>query len=223
MAKYNPKILERIINKTGLAESTVRSAISRLYKEYPGLPPNSVAFLYARKKGVGYIRNLLSEEERRTLPPIKEEKHPEKVKVSISKYKRKPKKIVTFETSDPFIEGHIAEINRAYDSGCYTCVFVLARKIVENFIIDILRKEFPPTSKQNKELYYDISKKRYKDFSIVLKNLYDKRTHFGVDTHAVERLYALVKPLKKEGNDKAHSWFHLVKRKSEVENLELQT
>ena len=131
-------------------------------------------------------------------------------------------KFIDYETTDFFRKGHIEEINRAYSAGCYTSVFILCRKIIENMIIDILRKKFPPDTEDNTELYYDFKRKRFKDFKIILDNFYSKRDEFGIDRKIVERTVSYAHPLRKEANDKAHSWYHLVRKKEEIEKIDIQ-
>jgi hypothetical protein len=131
--------------------------------------------------------------------------------------------LVKYDTADHFIKGHIDELNRAYTFKCYTSVFILARKIVENLIIDILKKKFPEKVKANKELYFDINQKRLKDFEEILKNLRSKKNDFGSENKAVERLCDLAAKLKENANNKTHSWYHLVEKKKEVDDLNLNT
>ena len=130
--------------------------------------------------------------------------------------------LLKYKTTDPFRNGHIEEINRAYTYKCYTSVFILCRKVVENMIIDILRIKFPENNKQNKELYFDTAQSRFKDFSIILKNFKARASDFGTDKKLVERIYDLAIPLKDKANDKAHSWFHLVRKPREIEDLDMQ-
>lgn len=131
--------------------------------------------------------------------------------------------LVKYDTADHFIKGHIDEMNRAYTFKCYTSVFILARKIVENLIIDILKKKFPEKGRANKELYFDTNQKRLKDFEDILKNLRGKKNDFGSENKAVERLCDLAGKLKENANNKTHSWYHLVEKKKEVDDLNLNT
>lgn len=130
--------------------------------------------------------------------------------------------LIKYVTDDSFKKGHIDEINKAYKYGCYTCVFVLLRKIIENLIIDILKHRFPPTNKDNKELYFDVNQGRNKDFGMILKNLYSKRKEFDHEEKLVEKIYNTSLRLKDESNDKVHYWFHLVQDPKEVDNLSPQ-
>lgn len=129
--------------------------------------------------------------------------------------------IIDYDTKDHFIKGHIAEINRAYNARCYTSVFILTRKVIENLIIDILKKKFPEKTLANRELYFDTGRHRYKDFDVILKNFNGKRNNFGTDNVAVSRLCSLASAFKNDANDKTHSWYHLVEDKSEVEKLSI--
>ena len=90
-------------------------------------------------------------------------------------------------------------------------------------VIDLLRAKFPPTTRENKELYYDTNRKVYNDFSKVLENLFQKRRDFGMEEKKIERLNQLCKNFKDDANDKTHSLFHIVERKEEIDNLHIDT
>lgn len=130
--------------------------------------------------------------------------------------------IVKYSSSDHFIKGHIEELNLAYSNGCYTCVFILARKIIENLVIDVLKRKFPENRKTNKELYFDIDQNRLKDFGVILKNLLKMKDNFGSDNVIAEKLFKRAKQLKDDANDKTHSWCHLVETRKEIDDLSLQ-
>jgi hypothetical protein len=223
MKILNPKIVDKIHEKTGLAISSIRSAITRKKQSSPSLTSNAVAYLYAQSYNVNVL-TLLDTEDKAGISAI-ERKPVEKIVVKKNKKKTPSvnKKFLEYDTTDKFVKGHIEELNRAYEAKCYTSVFILARKIVENLIIDILKKKYPEKVKANKELYFDITKKRLKDFSVILQNLYDKRNDFGTENKAVEKLWQLAKNLKDNSNNKAHSWYHLVKKEKEVDDLDLKT
>ncbi len=219
MKKLNQEIVEKLANELNISERTVKKNIYNLVKDYSGLTKNAVAQIYARQNGKTVFRKL-DNEDKATLPSM--EVIPEKIKIkSIKTSKTKKQILFNYETDDYFKKEHIDELHRAYNNNCYTAVFILARKIIENLIIDILRKKYPEKKKENKELYFDINKRRFKDFGIILDNLYKKRNDFGTENRAVERLYTLAKKLKDNSNHKTHSWYHLVKRKIEIEDLDI--
>jgi hypothetical protein len=222
--QLNPKILSKLSKKLGLKESTIRQQISTLKQQNAKSTLNAVAQIYAMKNNTSVMQQL-SVEDKASLPHIEQTK--EKIKItSVSKTKKekeKLKELIVYESSDHFIKGHIRQLNIAYTYGCYTGGYMLARKIVENLVIDILQKKFPSdASLANKELYWDAKQNRYKDFSIILKNLYDKRNEFGSKNKTVERLYQLSKEFKDGANDKTHSWAHLVVKPKELDDLQLQ-
>jgi len=220
--KLNPVILKYLAKKTGKSESTVRQKISFLRRDNANCTLNAVAQIYARQFGISVLQKL-DKEDKACLPSIEVKKNVVVIQKKPTK-KEKIIEIITYSSDDYFKKGHIHEINKAYTKGCYTSVNLLARKIVENLIIDLLRAKFPPDNLANKELYYDTTKRRFKDFSVILETLYGKRNDFEMDDkNIVERLYDLAKPLKKDGNDKTHSWFYLVKIKKEIDDLELQS
>ena len=221
MNRLNPRILRTLVGKTQLAESTIRSQLSRLRTKYPSCTQNAVAQIYAQKKNLTVL-GMLDADDRKSLQalqiePIKERQTRNKQRPTVRIIDH-----ISYETDDMFKKGHIKEFNRAFSKGCYTSANILARKIVENLIIDILRKRFPSNSKENTSLYYDIDRGRYKDFSRILENLNKKRTEFAIDDRKpVERLVSRANRLKGDANDKAHSWYFLVRTKKEIEDLDL--
>lgn len=223
MKKLNPKIIAWLSKKTSKKESTIRKDISLLRRDNTSCTLNAVAQIYARQHGISVL-NKLDKEDKASLPNIKVKEN--KITIHKKRLRKREKivKIIDYDTGDHFKKGHIQEINRAYTKGCYTAVNILARKIIENLIIDILRKKFPPNTKANKELYYDTTKRRFKDFSVILNNLYKKRNEFELDDkNIVERLVSMAKKVKADANDKTHSWFYLVIRRREMEDLGIQT
>jgi hypothetical protein len=220
--QLNPKILTKLSKKLGLQESTIRQQISKLKQQNARSSLNAVAQIYAMKNGTTVMQQL-SAEDKSTLPHIEQTNQKIKI-VSLNKSKKsleKIKELIVYDTSDHFIKGHIKEFNRGYTYKCYTGSYILARKIIENLIIGILQKYYPAeTSLANKELYWDVQQRRFKDFSIILKNLFDKKDDFGSKNKAIERLYQLAKKFKDGANDKTHSWFHLVTNPKE--DLQLQ-
>jgi len=110
--------------------------------------------------------------------------------------KRKIIRLIDYETENHFIKGHIDELNLAYTSACYTSVFILARKIIENLIIDILRKKYPESIRENKDLYFDTARAHLKDFEVILKNLNSKKTSSVVKTKQLRNYAGKLRNLK---------------------------
>jgi len=220
-SKLDPDIVRFLSRKTGLAEATVKKDVYLLRRNYPTSTLNAVAQLYAVSKGLTIFRKL-SKEDKATLPNIEVEKEKTRIKEKRPQKKEKDEIIITYVSDDYFIKGHIKEINKAYTKGCYTSVHILIRKVIENLIREILVKYFPPTSKANKELYFDIDRRRFKDFGVVLKNLHNKRHSFEPDK-IIERLCQKTKKFKDDANDATHSWYYLIERKREIDDLNSQS
>lgn len=221
MKKLNPEIVNKLAKDLKLDPKTVKKNIYLLQKSYPNLTKNALAQIYATKNEKTVFRKL-DKEDKASLPST--EVVPEKIKIKTKNGGRKItiRKIFEYDTPDHFKKGHIEELHKAYTFGCNTSVFILTRKIVENLIIDILKTKYPEKDKKNKELYFDTSQGRFKDFEVILKNLKSKKSDFGSENKAVERLCDLAKSLKDDANNKIHSWYHLVESKKEIDNLNLK-
>jgi hypothetical protein len=214
MSKLKPEILNNLSKQLGLSKNSVRQYISRERTSHPRATLNAAAQLFALKNKKTVLR-MLGEEDKKTLPDVEIEKERITVKQKMNIKKEKVKIFIDYQTADHFKSGHIDEINRAYTHNCYTAVFILTRKIIENLIIGILIKKFP----KNRCLYWDDVKKRYLDFSVVLGNLLKMKNDFGTNVSAVDRFHQLAKPFKSDANDKTHSLFHLVKNKKELDDI----
>jgi hypothetical protein len=223
-SKLKPEILQALVEITGSDKQSLWVKIAKRKAKYPVLTSNAVAYLIAQD----YKRSLmgkLDEEDRASLrdyqllhrqssPVIVST--PRRGKANGGRVQKKP--IISYVSANPansyFVNEHIKELTDAYYAKCYTAVFILFRKIVENLIIDILRAKFPG----NINLVLDTGQGRYRDFSVVLQNLYNERNAFSHDgKKVIETLYNRVSHFKKDANDKAHSWFHIVETPDEVD------
>jgi len=210
MAKGLDKgVLELLLKKTGLkSEASVRVRISELRRKYSGLTLNAAAQLYAEKFGKSIMFKLDSED-RQSLNQARIQAIPQKI-VYIKKARKRPSKpfeYLDYSSKDKFEQKHVEEINKAYNCRCYTAVYVLCRKVIENLIIKLLRKRF---GGKEKTLYWDKSHGRFHDFKIILKNLNLKANRFpGPIRVAVRRLASKAAIFAKDANDKTHSLFHV--------------
>lgn len=217
--KMNPQILNFLHTKLGKSIPTIRSNISRLKRNHHNATLNAVAQIYAEQHGLT-VRRLISKEDKLTIPRVKFENVPTLRTKRRSVAREKDKEIIHFETKDHFLKKHIIEINKAYNRHCYTCVFVLTRKVLENLIIGVLKTKFPA----NSDLYFDKARRRYQDFSVVLDNLFRSRNNFDHDIReAIERLHEKLKPFKNDANKKVHSLYHIVEGAKEVDEWNLDT
>lgn len=123
--------------------------------------------------------------------------------------------LIDIKFEDIFYKNLNQEINKCYKIGAYTAAFILARKLIENLIIDILKKKFPQ-SEENIPIYYRIDEKRFNDLTILLKNLEENKKMFGINEEIIDEFFKLIKPFRPNANSNAHSiiiW-------GEKENLE---
>ena len=100
------------------------------------------------------VLQKLDKEDKSSLPNLEIQR-----RVIVKQEKKNKEKaikvILKYDSDHYFIKGHVKEINRAFSHRCFTCVFVLFRKLVENLIIDILRVKYPESGGiNNKNLYF---------------------------------------------------------------------
>ena len=224
MAKQLKKeILRYLLKKLkGRKEGIIRSRISQIRNKSPNLTLNAAAHVYAQKNGFS-ILGRLDEEDRASLSTISALQI-----ISVPSrstkggYKRPEVIFVKYPVKNRFQQRHLEEINKAYNCNCYTAVFVLCRKVIENLIIDLLIKIFPEKLRKNRELYFNIDQKRFHDFSVILDNLYKKRQKFPpITINTIERLYKKAKSFAKDANSYAHSWFYIANKK-ELDDINVQ-
>lgn len=134
--------------------------------------------------------------------PILKGKNPIKIE-AISK--RQLSKLIDIDFSDIFYNELRDEINGAYQMGLFTSVMLLSRKLFENLIIEILRIKYPPNVPSNLELYFIKNEKRFQNFTILLKNIEDRKGDFTVDEHIITEIISLIKPFRKSANLNTHS------------------
>ena len=95
------------------------------------------------------------------------------------------------------------DINKCYSFGVYSAVRILNRKLLENLLIDLLRKKFGMTEI---DLFFDTGKGRFHDFSILLKNMDVKLGDFKpISTALDSRLLKKINEFRDSGNSSAHT------------------
>jgi hypothetical protein len=82
---------------------------------------------------------------------------------------------------------------------------LLGRKLLENLVIEILRIRYPPNKQGNLEMYYNARDGKFHDFTILLKNLEERKDDFGIDKDIITEFISLVKPFRPRANANAHS------------------
>ncbi|MEM5835322.1 MAG: hypothetical protein QXM11_02010 [Candidatus Aenigmatarchaeota archaeon] len=213
-SQLDPKILKKLVEKTGMEKNVIRVRLSQIRRKHPSISLNAAAYIFAQQHGFSFP---LSEEDRKTLGNIKLEKVP----VKIVRQRKQIINIAEYETSNNFLKEHITEINKTYSYGCYTACFVLMRKVLENLIIEILRKKYPQNKKEHKKMYFDFNRKRNHDFNILLQNLRNNSKDFETEKKLVERICQLCESFKETANEMAHSLYHIATKK-EIDNSRFQ-
>jgi hypothetical protein len=113
------------------------------------------------------------------------------------------KLLEVIDVPDDFYKKLIGEINHLYQFELPLALSVLIRKLFENLIIDILRKRY---GTQDLSLYYDTSRRRFQDFSVLIKNLEVKKADFQYVTGSLDNKFINEVDLYREtGNAGAHS------------------
>jgi len=217
----SPEIIELLRKKTSKEESTIRKDISILRRKYGKLPINAVAQLYALENGTSVLTKL-SKSERESLPNVEIEKPVRVVHKTTRSSKKTLVEFVRYHSDNPFVNAHVLEINKAYTYGCLTAAFILCRKVLENLLTDIVKRKYPQNKLENIELYFDTGRRRTRDFSEILSNLRKRASDFGPDKGLLERILGRADQFKDDANDKAHSWYHIVKSRKELDDTNFQ-
>lgn len=118
---------------------------------------------------------------------------------------RQSSNLIDLEFNDVFYNELRSEINKAYQERLFTSVMLLSRKLFENLIIEILRMKYPPNKPSNLEIYYLVNDQKFQNFTILLKNIEERKSDFTVDEHLVTEIISLIKPFRKGANANAHS------------------
>lgn len=224
MKRLDPRIVSELAEKLEKQAVTVKKDIYLLAKSFPTATKNAVAQIYATKHGETVFR-MLDKEDRQSMPYVTVDRA--QVHVQEARRPRKAKKVriiqfLRLETTESYKRDHVEEVNRAYTYGCYTACFVLCRKVVENMVLDVLEARFPRNVDSNLLIYFDPGQGRYRDFGVLLDQLSQHSRDFGPDAKLAERIVSKTEPFKRDANDKAHSWYHVVKKPGELDVLGVQ-
>jgi len=103
---------------------------------------------------------------------------------------------------DDFYKRLIDEINLLYTNRLPMSLSILIRKLLENLIIDILRKKY---GTEGLSLYYDTYRGRFQDFSVLLRNLDSKKEDFHYITSELDSSIRKINRFRETGNSGAHS------------------
>jgi hypothetical protein len=217
MPKLKIEILKKLIKKTELEESTIRSALSRIREKYAFLTLNASAQIFAKEHGFT-VTNQLDPVDRQALSHLEEKR----VVVPIKQKKEKKETIIkmaNYETNDSLLQKHIDEINRTYTFHCYTATFILCRKVLENLILNILKNKYSENKLEHRTKYIDVKRGRVADFSVLLSNLGESSKDFGPPYDKLaNRICQLSEAFKDDANDMTHSLYHIASKREIDEN-----
>ncbi len=207
--KLNSKILDKLLEiYPERSKNSIQARISQISNK-EGVSLATAAEIMARQKNRTIGRYLKPEDKdffrNNNIMTSNIKKFP-------SKNKNKVPLFVSYETKNPFLRGHIEEINKCYSAGGYTASFILLRKVIENLITEIIKKKFPEG--KDKVLYLNFSTGHIRDLSEIIKTLREKSKLFAPDEKKlVQRILQLSEQFKDDANDKTHSLYHLCKKK----------
>ncbi|WP_456329934.1 hypothetical protein [Archaeoglobus sp.] len=107
------------------------------------------------------------------------------------------------DVPDPFYRDLIELINKCYSYGIYPAVLIFSRKLLENLLVDILRKKY---GMQNVELFFDTKRRRFRSFNELLKNFEEKLNDFiPIIPHLDTELIRKINTFREAGNSSAHT------------------
>jgi len=134
---------------------------------------------------------------------------------------RKIKYLDIKELPDDFYYSLFESINKSFAYGIHLAVDILTRKLLENLLIDILRKKFT-MAKSN--LFFDKRYGRFHGFNVLLKNFRECLNEFKpiipmLDQKFIEKLNSF----REAGNSAAHTLeFEVKEAELEAKKEELQ-
>ena len=104
---------------------------------------------------------------------------------------------------DDFYQELADQINACYQYKLYSASQILIRKMLENCLIDILRKRYGMTGVK---LFYDTARGRFRDFSILLETAHNKIKDFvHVQDSFNEELVKQINSFREQANSSAHN------------------
>jgi len=117
-----------------------------------------------------------------------------------------------------FYSSLIQDFNEIYRNGIFWVLPFILRKILENYLIDILRKKY---GMKNIDLFYKTIQGRFEDFCQLLSNFEAKLGDFKPYSAEINKKFInKLNSFREKGNSSAHNIEVLVKKKYIDENRE---
>ncbi|MDW7732140.1 MAG: hypothetical protein SCH66_06890 [Methanolobus sp.] len=104
------------------------------------------------------------------------------------------------------------EINSTFRLGLFISTFLLSKELIENLLIDILRLIFPPTSKENIHLYFDIKNHKFKELGLLLDIMTRKKGELPFDDTALDELTGILERMVPRDKPTSHSSINIPSR-----------
>jgi hypothetical protein len=218
--RLNKKLMPILVRKTCLSKQVIRNALYLIRKNNPGVTMNGASQEFSSKRGFNVTRYLDSDD-KRSLQNMQYRKPKIKTKTVYKTKKIKYKKLINFSGGYPhiFYNKLENEINLSYGAKLPNATLILVRKLIENLVYNLLEYKF---SKRHIKLYYNVSKRRANDFSVLLDNLKTKKKSFGVDEqHTIENFLKLVHPFRRDANSTTHKIIEYVDKISELNKYKI--
>jgi len=113
---------------------------------------------------------------------------------------------------DKFYSSLIQDFNEIYRNGIFWLLPFILRKIIENYLIDILRKKY---QMKNIDLFYKRTQGRFEDFSQLLSNFEAKLEDFKPYSAEINKNFInKLDFFREKGNSSAHNIEVFVKKKN---------
>lgn len=120
------------------------------------------------------------------------------------------------EFPDDFYRELLGMINHAFSSELYVAVCLMTRKMLENLLVDILRKKF---GMANLDLFYDPKYHGFKEFKTLIINFESKLDGFQQITPSLDSEFIkLLHSFREQGNGAAHTLEVRVTKKELLDN-----
>lgn len=126
-----------------------------------------------------------------------------------------PKYLDITEVPDDFYKDLIDLINKCYAYGIYPAVLIFSRKLIENLLVDILRRKY---GMRNVDLFFDVKHGRFHGFNILLKNFESRIDEFKPIIPSLDRDFInKINEFRESGNSAAHA-LEIYVKKDEIDN-----
>jgi hypothetical protein len=217
-------IFQKIIShpkiKGKISIQAVRNSISEIRRNNPGITLKAAAVEFAKRRGFKLFR-YLDDNNLKSLQYLTEAPRIKTVIKTVTKSSR-TKRLINFRSKYPevFYDNLENEINIAYSNPKLpNATLMLCRKLIENLVYNLLEYKF---QKKNIQIYFNTSKRRSHDFSILLDNLDSHKSDFELDQQdLIKSFLKLAQPFRRDANIKTHRVIEYLSNMSEINKFKI--